>query len=155
MINKVIIFCKKQSRYISKWSKSGCKILLLLLFATSQVSFSAIKSFTNFSGKWHAETATASFDIKLTQIKGRVSGSHCALQLGGSKVDCVLKDSDVTITGTANNSASVQVTFISQFSQKPGTAIITKMNDSTIKWKILTKPNGEFYLPSQMVLMKR
>ena len=143
------------SMYSNMGSKGGYKILLLLLFATSQVSFSAIIPFTNFSGKWHAETVNTSFDIKLTQIKGRVSGSHCAIQLGGSKVDCVLKDSDVTITGTANNSGSVQVTFTSQYSQKLGTATITKINDSTIQWKILTKPNGEFYIPSQMVLKKR
>lgn len=143
------------SMYSNMGSKGGYKILLLLLFASALVSFSAIKPFTNFSGKWHAETANTSFDIKLTQIKGRVSGSHCALQLGGSKMDCVMKDSDVTITGTANNSGSVQVTFTSQFSQKLGTAIITKINDSTIEWKILTKPKGEFYIPSQMVLKKQ
>lgn len=142
-------------RYSNRGAEGGYKILLLLLFATVLVSFSAIKPFTNFSGKWHAETANTSFDLKLTQIKERVSGSHCAIQLGGSKVDCVLQDSDVTITGTANSSGSVQVTFISQFSQKPGTATITKMNDSTIQWKILTKPNGEFYLPSKMVLKKK
>ena len=123
--------------------------------ATALVSFSAIIPATVFSGKWHAETANTSFDLDLTQVKGRVSGSHCSIQLGGSKVDCVLKGSDVTITGTANNSASVLVTFISQFSQKPGTATITKMNDSTIQWKILTKPKGEFYIPSQMVLKKQ
>jgi hypothetical protein len=70
-------------------------------------------------------------------------------------VDCVLDDKDVTITGTANNSASMLVTFISQFSQKTGTATITKINDSTIQWKILTKPKGEFYIPSQMVLKKQ
>lgn len=142
-------------RYSNRGSLGGCKFLLLLLFATALVSFSANKPFTDFSGKWHAESENASFDIKLTQIKGMVSGSHCAIELGGSKMDCVIKDSDVTITGTANNSGSVQVTFISQFSQKPGTATITKTNDSTIQWKILTKPNGEFYLPSKMVLKKK
>ena len=142
------------SRYSNKGLKVGLKILLLLLCTTALVSFSAIIPATVFSGKWHAETANTSFDLKLTQIRGRVSGSHCAIQLGGSKMDCVIKDSDVTITGTANNSASVQVTFISQFSQKPGTAIITKINDSTIQWKIINKPNGEFYIPSQMVLKK-
>ena len=89
-------------RYSNRGSLGGYKFLLLLLFATALVSFSTIKPFTNFSGKWHAESENASFDIKLTQIKGRVSGSHCAIQLGSSKVDCVLKDGDVTITGTAN-----------------------------------------------------
>jgi hypothetical protein len=129
--------------------------MLLLLFATGLVSFSAITPFTDFSGKWHAETATASFDLNLTQIKGRVSGSHCAVQIGGQKIDCAIKDNDVTITGNANNSASVKLAFISQFSQNKGTATITKMNDSTILWRILTKPKGEYYLPNQMVLTKR
>jgi hypothetical protein len=112
-------------------------------------------NYIDFSGKWHAETATASFDLSLTQLKGRISGSHCAVQLGGRKVDCALEDADVTITGTANNYASVKVTFISQFSQNKGTATITKMNDSTIQWRILTKPKGEYYLPNKMVLKKR
>ena len=146
---------QQSSTYSNRWSKVGHKILLLLLSTTALVSFSTIKPFTDFSGKWHAETADAFFDIKLTQVKGRVSGSHCSIQVVGSKVDCVLKDTDVTITGTANNSASVYVKFISKFSQKSCTATITKMNDSTIEWKILTKPKGEFYIPSRMVLKKR
>ena len=146
---------QQSSTYSNRGSLGGCKILLLLLCATALVSFSANKLFTDFSGKWYSGSANASFDIKLIQVKGRVSGSHCAIQLGGSKVDCVLKDKDVTITGTANNSASVHVTFISQFSQKKGTASITKINDSTIEWKILTKPKGEYYLPKQMVLRRR
>jgi type 1 fimbria pilin len=131
------------------------KSLLPILFTTLLLSFITSNSFTDFSGKWHAEIVTASFDLKLIQVKGRVSGSHCAIQLGGSKVDCVLKDNDVTIIGNANNSTSVKVTFISQFSQKKGTATITKMNDSTLQWRIITKPKGEYYLPNQMVLKKR
>ena len=102
-----------------------------------------------------SQTATASFDLNLTQIKGRVSGSHCAVQMGGQKIDCAIKDNDVTITGNANNSSSLQVTFISQFSQTKGMATITKMNDSTLQWRILIKPKGEYYLPNQMVLKKQ
>jgi type 1 fimbria pilin len=146
---------QQSSTYSNRGSLGGCKILLLLLCATALVSFSANKPFTDFSGKWYSGSANSSFDIKLIQVKGRVSGSHCAIQLGGSKVDCVLKDNDVTIIGNANNSTSVKVTFISQFSQKKGTATITKMNDSTLQWRIITKPKGEYYLPNQMVLKKR
>jgi hypothetical protein len=39
--------------------------------------------------------------------------------------------------------------------QKKGTASITKINDSTIGWKIITKPKVEYYLPDQMVLRRR
>ncbi len=131
------------------------KSLLPILFTSFLLSFSTSNAFIDFSGKWHAETATASFDLNLTQIKGRVSGSHCSVQMGGQKIDCAIKDNDVTIIGNANNSTSVKVTFISQFSQKKGTATITKMNDSTLQWRIITKPKGEYYLPNQMVLKKR
>ena len=145
----------KASRYLISRSKGVGKFLLTLFFATVFLSFRANDNYIDFSGKWHAETATATFDLNLTQLKGRISGSHCGVQLGGQKVDCALKDTDVTITGTANNSTSVKVTFISQFSQKKGTATITKMNDSTLQWRIITKPKGEYYLPNQMVLKKR
>ena len=146
---------QKPSRHIS-WGTNGfCKFYLTLFFAVVFLSFSAIITITDFSGKWHAETATASFDLNLTQIKGRVSGSHCAVQIGGQKIDCAIKDNDVTITGNANNSTFVNVTFISQFSQTKGMATITKMNDSTIEWRIITKPKDENYLPNQMVLKKQ
>ncbi len=130
-------------------------MIKVILFTTLLLSFSTSNALTDFSGKWHAETATASFDLNLTQIKGRVSGSHCAVQMGGQKIDCAIKDNDVTIIGNANNSTSVKVTFISQFSKKQGTATITKMNDSTIEWRIIIKPKGGFYLPNQMVLKKQ
>ncbi len=151
------MFCmkRKASAYSNRRSKGKYNILLLILFVITLFSFSAITPFTDYSVKWHAETATASFDLKLTQIKGRVSGSHCAIQMGGRKVDCVLDYKDVTIAGTVNNSASMLVTFISQFSQKKGTASITKINNSTLQWTILTKPKGKYYLPNQMVLKKR
>ena len=68
---------QQSSTYSTRGSKTGCKILILLLFSTALVSFSAIKPFTDFSGKWYAETANTSFDLKLTQVMGRVSGSHC------------------------------------------------------------------------------
>ena len=77
----------KSSTYSKRGTLGGCKILLLLLCATALVSFSANKPFTDFSGKWYSGSANASFDIKLIQVKGRVSGSHCAIQLGGSKVE--------------------------------------------------------------------
>ena len=145
----------KASRYLILRSKGVSKFLLSLFFAMVFLSFRANDNYIDFSGKWHAETATATFDLNLTQLKGRISGSHCGVQLVSRKVDCALEDADVTINGYANNSASVKVTFLSQFSQNKGTATITKMNDSTIQWRILTKPKGEYYLPNKMVLTKQ
>ena len=125
-----------------------CLVLLLL-------SFRAGNAVPNFSGKWHTESANASFDLHLTQTKNVLRGSHCSVQNDGNKTDCVLDDIDISITGIVGNSSTVTVTFTSQFSQKKGSAKITKMNDSTIVWQIVTKPQGEFYLPNQATLKKQ
>lgn len=118
-------------------------------------SFRSGNAVPNFSGKWHTESANASFDLDLTQTKNALRGSHCSVQNGGNKIDCTLDETDISITGIVGNSSTVTVTFTSQFSQKNGSAKITKMNDSTIVWQIVTKPQGEFYLPTHTTLKKQ
>lgn len=131
------------------------KSLAFLSLVLLLLSFRSGKSVPNFSGKWHTETANASFDLHLTQTKDVLRGSHCSVQNGGNKIDCVLDETDISITGIVGNSSTVTVTFTSQFSQKKGSAKITKMNDSTIVWQIVTKPQGEFYLPTHTTLKKQ
>lgn len=125
-----------------------CLVAFLLAFRSGN-------TVPNFTGNWHTETANASFDLDLTQTKNALRGSHCSVQNGGNKIDCVLDETDISITGIVGNSSTVTVTFTSQFSQKKGSAKITKMNDSTIVWQIVTKPQGEFYLPNQATLKKQ
>lgn len=125
-----------------------CLVAFLLAFKSGN-------KVPNFTGKWHTETASTSFDLDLTQNKNALRGSHCSVQNGGNKIDCVLDETDISITGIVGNSSTVTVTFTSQFSQKKGSAKITKMNDSTIEWEIITKPKGVFYIPSHTTLKKR
>lgn len=125
-----------------------CLVAFLLAFRSGNIV-------PNFTGNWHTETANASFDLDLTQTKNALRGSHCSVQNGGNKIDCVLDETDISITGIVGNSSTVTVTFTSQFSQKKGSAKITKMNDSTIEWQIVTKPQGEVYLPNLASLKKQ
>ena len=131
------------------------KSLAFFSLVSILLAFRSGNTVPNFTGIWHTETANASFDLHLTQNKNALRGLHCSVQNGGNKTDCVLDDTDISITGIVGNSSTVTVTFISQFSQKKGSAKITKMNDSTIEWQIVTKPQGEFYLPNQATLKKQ
>lgn len=109
----------------------------------------------NFSGKWHVETETSSFDLNLSQVNNILSGSHCSVQKGGNKIDCVLDDTDVSLTGTVGDSDSAVVTFTSQLSLKNGTASIKKISDTEIQWKIISDPQGSFFIPDQATLTKQ
>ena len=131
------------------------KIFLATLLVIVLFAFKSINVTTNFSGKWHAETTNSTFDLNLSQTNDKLSGSHCSVQMNGSKIDCVLEDTDISLSGIVGNSSSVDVTFTSQISQKSGTARITKLNDTTIDWQIITKPQGEFQIPNHITLTKQ
>lgn len=130
------------------------------LFATGGLlffmfSFQSKYTVTNFSGKWHTETANSSFDLDLKQIQNKISGSHCAVQMSGNSIDCVLDDTTISLTGIVENDSVVAVTFTSQVSQKTGAAKISKVNDTTIEWRIITKPHGVFHIPNHTILAKQ
>lgn len=130
------------------------KLIVTLLISSLLLAFKFINNIPDFSGKWHAETVTSSFDLNLSQIENKLNGSHCSVQMSGNKVDCVLDDTDLSLSGIIENPSTVLVTFTSQICQKKGTAKISKINDTTIDWQIITKPNGEYQIPDHITLKK-
>jgi len=131
------------------------KLLAIFCILSLLVAFKSTNNIADFSGKWHMETSNSSFDLNLTQSNTTLSGSHCSVQMNGDKVDCVLDDTDVSLSGNIDNSSVVVVTFTSQISQKTGTAKITKINDTSIEWEIITKPKGEYQIPNHTTLTKQ
>jgi hypothetical protein len=131
------------------------KLLASIIFPSLFFAFTTINNIPDFSGKWHAETVTSSFDLNLSQVKNKLIGSHCSVQMSGNKVDCVLDDTDLSLTGIIENPSYVLVTFTSQISQKNGTAKISKIDETTIEWKIITKPVGEYQIPNQIIMKKK
>ncbi|MCX6263263.1 MAG: hypothetical protein NTZ47_01805 [Bacteroidetes bacterium] len=123
--------------------------LLFLLF-----SFSLPKSIPNFEGNWNGETKTSAFSLKLEQKNNQVTGNHCSVQKSGDKIDCVEDESEESLFGSVQNDTYVIVTFKSQISLNSGTAKITKIDNNTIDWQILTKPKGEYQIPNHIILEK-
>lgn len=131
------------------------KLITLVIFAFILFSFTENNILSDYSGKWQSESANSSFELNLIQTNEKVRGSHCSVQLNGNRIDCFFEDTDITIFGDADNSDSIRVTFISQMSQKFGIAKIKRLNNTSIEWEILTKPQGEFYLPNKIILTKQ
>lgn len=136
------------------------KIMLKKRFAatifiiTILVAYTPKRDVPNFSGKWHAETSSMSFDLSIYQKENVLSGSHCSVMNNGDKIDCVITESDLSLSGIVGDSLTLLVTFKSQASLKTGTAKISKLDDTTIRWRIINKPNGVFYIPEEITLKK-
>lgn len=136
------------------------KIILKKRFAatifitTILVAFTPKRSVLNFSGKWHAETSSMSFDLSIYQKENVLSGPHCSVMNNGDKIDCVVTENDLSLSGIVGDSLTVLVTFKSQASLKTGTAKISKLDDNTILWRIINKPNGVFHIPEEITLKK-
>jgi len=108
----------------------------------------------NFSGSWISETETSAFNLSLSQSNGRITGSHCSVQMAGDRIDCILDKSEKSLMGSVQNNSSIIVSFKSNYSGKSGTAKIIRINDSTINWQILIEPKGEYYIPKHSILRK-
>lgn len=122
-------------------------MIILVAFASNEV-------IPNFSGKWHAEASSISFDLSIYQKGNSLSGFHCSVMNNGDKIDCVFDETDLSLSGIVGDSLTVLVTFKSQASLKTGTAKISKLNDTTIRWRIIRKPNGLFHIPEEITLKR-
>lgn len=128
--------------------------ILFTFFALIFLSFTFIRSGTDFTGTWEVETENLTFTLYLKQINNKITGNHCSIMKKGDKIDCVLDVSDQSIFGNIENQSYVIVRFESQFCSKSGTAKITRLDTNTIDWQIISRPNGEYHIPDHIVLKK-
>ncbi len=130
-------------------------ILIVVAVALLIVSFSFNKKATTvYAGVWKFKADSTIFTLEITQIGTKLSGTHCCTLFGGNKIDCAVEPDEVSITGTASNADSVSVSFKSSFCNKTGRATIKKISPTKIRWIIRKEPAGEYYLLSDVVLVK-
>ncbi len=130
-------------------------ILLSSFFIIAFFSFFYYDT-SDFSGEWEFENDKTVFSMTLTQNGTLVSGNHCSSQFEGSKLDCAIDETDLTtITGTVTEADSVNVTFKSVFCGLTGQATIKRISSTQIKWTITQEPQGEFFIPMNVILTKQ
>ena len=115
---------------------------------TVEVDVAQYKADFSMDGKW--VDSADNFTLNLYQEWKHIYGSHEVVAENGNKIDSL----DVSIDGWLDGK-TVKVTFQSSFASDPGSAQITYVDVNTIQWKIITPPNGEYYLPQEATLTRQ
>lgn len=102
---------------------------------------------SDFSGKW--EDSQLGFSLDLTQKGDQLQGSHSIVAQQGNKIDSL----DSSIAGTVTGSVAV-ISFKSSFTTNSGTAELSYVDASSLKWKVTKAPDGENYFPPEATLLR-
>lgn len=113
----------------------------------------------DFNGHWIFETESSAFSLTLNQNTNQLTGYHCSTMFNGNFIDCEVPGefamyNGISIIGTIINNVAT-VTFKSTYCMKSGIAKITKIDNTQIHWKIITKPQGVYYIPDECMLKKQ
>jgi hypothetical protein len=144
-----------------KGIQSNCnrEKLICSIFSTYINSdLTGIDTFSNrrFSRELDFTDGASEFQLPLVQSSGNIlSGTHCSVQRRGARIDCGLDSLEASISGIVKDSSIVIVTFKSFYGGSSGKATIKKIGNSSIEWKIIEKPKGEFYLPMKAFLNRQ
>ncbi|KQS91386.1 hypothetical protein [Chryseobacterium sp. Leaf394] len=115
----------------------------------------------NISGNWifteksqNSDIPTLQFTVAIKQDGEDISGQYCAIANSGAKIDCE-NETRYNLKGKLIN-GKFTGTFYSFFgsSKDQGKFEISVIDNSTISWKVLVSPKGEFYAP-ELCKLKR
>lgn len=107
----------------------------------------------DFNGEWQSTNRNFPFNLTLLHQEDELKGWHCTTLLNGSRTDCLPVDSGrYSITGTVEcGVARVQVS--SNYGGGVGQAILTASGTS-LQWRLVQPPPGEFYIPTEATLVR-
>lgn len=104
----------------------------------------------DFSLDGHWVDAATGFTLDLYQDWKTITGQHQIVSQDGNKIDSL----EASITGSIQGQTA-DVQFKSSFTNHVGAAKITSIDANTITWKIITPPEGEYYLPAEATLTRK
>ena len=134
--------------------KSGMeKLTLVYVILLCSVACNAQR--VNFQGTWQYTATGTEFTLNLIQKGSALSGYHYAVWLNGNRIDASADSTDIIISGNINPSNEALIIFRSSYSNTKGKVRLTKLSPSKIKWEIVKRPSGEYYLPDVAILVKQ
>jgi hypothetical protein len=125
-------------------------ILFVLLFTNKTFS-------QDITGNWNwSYLDKHKSEITLVKINtNEYKGYFCSSYNKGEKIDCYFEDNEYSIFITKTNPNIFEGSFRSNFSNKLGTLKIEYiLATGKIKLSIITKPDGEYYLPNNVYFEK-
>jgi hypothetical protein len=116
---------------------------------TYSVEINVAQYKADFSMDGHWVDDSTGFTLDLYQDWKQIYGEHTVVAQNGNKIDSL----EASINGMLKDKVA-SVTFQSSFTDQPGTAEITYVDVNTIQWKIISAPQGEYYLPAEATLTR-
>lgn len=127
---------------------SDCNLTPEQKYYTVEIDIAQYRADFSLDGHW--EDAVTGLSLDLYQDWKNIYGKHLIVAQGGNKIDTL----DVSIDGILRGQVA-DVQFKSAFTDSTGTAQITYIDVNTITWKIITPPDGEYYLPAEATLTRK
>lgn len=124
-------------------------IFLLFFFSTSFAQ--------DISGNWNWSYKEKHIsEITLIKINSNeYKGNYCSSYFDGMKIDCNKNTTDYCLFLTKTENNIFTGSFESNFSKSVGTIKLEYLSSlNKIKTTILTEPEGEFYLPNNVIFEK-
>jgi hypothetical protein len=127
---------------------SECILTLEQKIYTIQIDVAQYRADFSLDGHW--EDAANGFSLDLFQEWKNIWGQHTVVAQNGNKIDSL----EASINGNLQGKVAT-IQFKSSFTSESGTAQITYIDVNTIVWKIITPPDGEYYLPAEATLTRK
>jgi hypothetical protein len=127
---------------------SDCDLTPEQKIYTIQIDIAEYQASFSLDGHW--EDTSTGLSLDLYQDWKNIYGHHLIVAQDGAKIDTL----DVSIDGSLQGQAAI-VEFKSSFTNDTGEAQITYIDVNTITWKIITPPEGEYYLPAEATLTRK
>lgn len=115
------------------------------------VSFFMEITIQNYGGKWHYKDDRCSFVLTLQQEDSVIVGKHSSVMLGGNRIDAAFREQ--TVNGVVKNGEAI-ISIKSGYGNGIGKARLTFVGQDSIRFKFTEEPEGEYYIPDDVVMVK-
>ena len=108
----------------------------------------------SFEGKWHYKDDgyRCSFVLTLQQKDSVITGDHSSVMLGGNRIDAAMDEQ--TVEGVVKDGEAI-ISIKSMYGLGTGKARLTFVGRDSIHFKFIEEPEGEYYLPDDVVMVRR
>lgn len=123
-------------------------LLLVVLF----VAYSVTAFAAGFSGSWECDKVITKFQITLEETGKTLIGTHHSYIRYGARIDS--SGDKISIQGVVNGNVAT-VTWISGYNYAKGKAIMTMIDENTIRWKKTEVTVAQaHYIPDEAILKR-
>lgn len=123
-------------------------IMMLLFLAAS-------KNESSFEGEWiwKKNSENMMFFLRIKKKNEIYCGYYCAVALEGKKIDCYESDETPSFKFEDKGKKAITIKFKTHHSDSK-TILKIKLKNNNLLWRIIKKPQGEYFFPLKAEMIK-